>query len=49
MAIDFEQSGGIGVAITAPTIVLVTDLNRVLAELGAQPIPRDDLTPPTAA
>ena len=50
MVIDFEQSGrAIGIEITAPTMVTVSDLNRVLTELGAQPISRDDLAPLKAA
>ena len=50
MVIDFEQSGRpIGIEITAPSIVTVSDLNRVLTELGAQPISRDDLAPLKAA
>jgi len=50
MVIDFERSGrAIGIEITAPTIVTVSDVNRVLTELGAQPISRDDLAPLKAA
>jgi uncharacterized protein YuzE len=50
MVIDFEQSGrAIGIEITAPSIVTVSDLNRVLTEVGAQPISGDDLAPLKAA
>jgi uncharacterized protein YuzE len=50
MVIDLEQSGrAIGIEITAPTMVTVSDLNRVLTEFGAQPISREDLAPLKAA
>ena len=50
MVIDFEQSGrAIGIEITAPAIATVADLNRVLVDLGAQPIYAYDLTPLKAA
>lgn len=50
MVIDFAQNGrAIGVEITAPTMVTVSDLNRVLAELGGPPIGGEDLTPLKAA
>jgi uncharacterized protein YuzE len=50
MVIDFEQSGrAIGIEITAPTIVTVSDLNRVLTQIGAQPMSKEDLTPLKAA
>jgi uncharacterized protein YuzE len=50
MVIDFEKNGrAIGIEITAPTLVTVSDLNRVLTELGAQPISTDDLAPLKAA
>ncbi len=50
MVIDFEQSGRvIGIEITAPSIITVSDLNRVLRELGVQPISREDFSPLQAA
>ena len=50
MVIDFSQNGrAIGVEITAPTMVTVANLNRVLADVGVPPIPREDLTPLKAA
>jgi len=46
MVIDFAQDGrAIGVEMTAPTLVTAADLNCVLTELGAPPIPKEDLTP----
>lgn len=50
MVIDFSQDGrAIGVEITAPTMVTVANLNRVLADVGVPPIPREDLMPLKAA
>jgi uncharacterized protein YuzE len=50
MVIDFSQSGrAIGIEITAPTMVTVSDLNRVLTEVGAPQITGDDLAPLKAA
>ncbi len=50
MVIDFGQSGrAIGIEITAPTKVTVTDLNRVLSDIGVPLITRDDLAPLQAA
>lgn len=50
MVIDFSQDGkAIGIEMTAPTTVTVSNLNRVLTELGAPPISGEDLTPLKAA
>lgn len=50
MIIDFEKNGRvIGIEITAPTVVTVSDLNRVLTEIGAHPISGEDLAPLKAA
>jgi uncharacterized protein YuzE len=50
LIVDFDQSGrAIGIEITAPTKVTITDLNRVLSELGAPPVTGDDLAPLRAA
>ncbi|ESQ12401.1 MAG: hypothetical protein N838_34660 [Thiohalocapsa sp. PB-PSB1] len=50
MIIDYEKNGrAIGIEIAAPTIVTVSDLNRVLTEIGAHPISQDDLAPLKAA
>ena len=50
MVIDYTEDGKpIGIEITAPSLVTVTDLNRVLASLGAQPLTLDDVAPLKAA
>ncbi|MDM8523174.1 DUF2283 domain-containing protein [Desulfococcaceae bacterium HSG8] len=50
MLIDYEQNGrAIGIEITAPTRVTVSDLNRILLEIGASTITGDDLAPLKAA
>ncbi len=50
MVVDFERDGrAIGIEITAPTKITITDLNRVLSEVGAPPIAGEDLAPLQAA
>lgn len=50
LVIDFSRSGRpIGIEITAPTQVSVTDLNRVLSDLGHSPVDSSDLAPLQAA
>ena len=50
MVVDFERGGrAIGIEITAPTKITITDLNRVLSEIGAPPITGEDLAPLQAA
>lgn len=50
MLIDYEKGGrAIGIEITAPGKVTVSDLNRVLLEIGAPEISGDDLAPLKAA
>ena len=50
LVIDFSRSGRpIGIEITAPEKVSVAALNRVLRELGAEPVRRVDLAPLLAA
>ncbi len=50
MVIDYEQSGqAIGIEITAPGKVTVTELNRVLSAIGAPTINGDDIAPLQAA
>lgn len=50
MVVDFERGGrAIGIEITAPTKITITDLNRVLGEIGPPPITGEDLAPLQAA
>jgi len=50
LIIDFSRSGhAIGIEITAPDRVSVAALNRVLRELGAEPVRRADIAPLLAA
>ena len=50
MLVDYEKSGrAIGIEITAPNKVTVSDLNRVLLKIGAPEISGDDLAPLKAA
>lgn len=50
MIIDYAEDGRpIGIEITAPMKVTVTDLNRVLASLGAPELTADDVAPLKAA
>ncbi len=50
IVVDFDQSGrAIGIEITAPTKVTTADLNRVLSDIGAPPVTREDLAPLQAA
>jgi hypothetical protein len=46
MVIDFGQSGHpIGIEITAPTKITVTELNDVLSKLGLPPMKDSELAP----
>ncbi len=50
MVVDFGPSGrAIGIEITAPSLVSVSSLNRVLADLGLSSITDEDLAPLRAA
>ncbi|CAK0751276.1 DUF2283 domain-containing protein [Gammaproteobacteria bacterium] len=50
MVIDFTEDGKpIGIEITAPSKVTISDLNRVLASLGAPVLTPDDVAPLKAA
>ena len=50
LVIDLTADGrAIGVEITAPRLVTVAALNRVLRSLGAEPVTGDDLAPLHAA
>ena len=50
MVIDFGQKGNpIGIEITAPTKVTITDLNHVLVKLGLPPMQDNELAPLRAA
>ena len=50
LIIDLTASGQpLGIEITAPSLVTLTALNRVLRELGCAPIRRADLAPLRAA
>jgi len=46
MIIDYTEDGKpIGIEITAPTKVTVTELNRILSELGAPTLTESDIAP----
>ncbi|WP_295409606.1 DUF2283 domain-containing protein [uncultured Thiocystis sp.] len=50
MIVDYAEDGRpIGIEITAPMNVTVTDLNRILAGLGAPELTADDVAPLKAA
>jgi len=50
MVIDFGQKGNpIGIEITAPTKVTITDLNHLLVKLGLPPMQDNELAPLRAA
>jgi hypothetical protein len=50
LVIDFSAEGeSLGIEITAPSLITVPVLNRVLRELGAAPVRRADLAPLRAA
>jgi hypothetical protein len=50
LVIDFARDGQpIGVEITAPSKLSLAALNRVMRELGAPPVTRNDLAPVLAA
>ncbi len=46
MLVDFAQSGNaIGIEMTAPATITVTDINRILRELGIPLVTGEDLAP----
>lgn len=50
LVIDFNRSGKpIGIEITAPSKLTLAALNKVLRDLGLQPVSRSDLAPLRAA
>lgn len=50
MIVDYAEDGKpIGIEITAPSKVTVSDLNRVLADLGAAALTSEDVAPLMAA
>lgn len=50
IVVDYDKSGrAIGIEITAPTKVSVSDLNHVLRDIGAQPVTENELSPLQAA
>jgi hypothetical protein len=50
MVIDYTESGkAIGIEITAPSMVTIDDLNRVLASVGSSALTQDDVAPLKAA
>lgn len=50
MIVDFNRQGKpIGIELTVPTKVTLTDLNQVLSDLGLPPISAADLEPLRAA
>lgn len=50
MIVDYTEDGkAIGIEITAPALITVDDLNRVLASLGLSVLTPDDVAPLKAA
>jgi len=50
MLVDLDQSGKpIGIEITAPSHVSLTSINKLLEELGQEPLTESDLIPLLAA
>ena len=50
LLIDYARGGrAIGIEITAPTILSLAAMNRVLRDLGQRPIKRTELSPLLAA
>lgn len=50
MIVDFDASGrAIGVELTTPTRVTDVDINRVLSNIGAPLVAKDDMVPLQAA
>ena len=50
MVVDYAKNGRpIGIEITAPTKVTITDINRVLTHMGAQGLTTADVAPLKAA
>lgn len=50
LVIDFNRNGKpLGIEITAPSVVTLRALNRVLRDLGLAPLKRSDLAPLLAA
>ena len=50
LLIDYARGGrAIGIEITAPSVLSLAAMNRVLRDLGQRPIKRDELSPLLAA
>ena len=50
LRVDFDKAGTpIGVEITAPQAIAISELNEVLAKLGLSPVPVDEWAPLRAA
>jgi uncharacterized protein YuzE len=50
LRVDYDKAGTpIGIEITAPQAITVSDLNEVLARLGLSPVPVDEWAPLRAA
>lgn len=50
LVVDFAASGSpLGIEITAPSVVTLEDVNRVLASLSLPPASRDEVRPLLAA
>jgi hypothetical protein len=50
LVVDFSADGRpIGIEITAPSRLVLGDLNKVLSNLGQGPVAREDLAPLAAA
>ena len=50
LLVDYTRTGrAIGIEITAPTALSLPAMNRVLRDLGLQPVKRTDLSPLLAA
>lgn len=50
LLIDYTRAGrAIGIEITAPSVLSLTAMNRVLRELGQKPMKRAELSPVLAA
>ena len=50
LVVDFASDGRpIGVEITSPTRLVLSELNQLLSKLGQSPVAREDLAPLAAA
>jgi uncharacterized protein YuzE len=50
LLVDFDANGAaIGIEITAPSAITVSDVNEILVDLGLEPIPAEEWSPMLAA